>query len=530
MTFAQEPEWSAQVDEAAKVWAREKGPGGVVGVAVDGKIVYAKGFGLANLEHAVPLGPESVMDVGSVSKQFTAMCVLLLEEDGKLQTTDPVTKYVPELPTFGHTVTIDHLVHMSSGVRDYLTLWAMAGWNGIDERSSEDALATMVRQQGLNNEPGSRFIYSNSNYVLLATIVERVSGKPLAAFAAERVFQPLGMAATRFDTDSIVVKSRAQSYAPTALGGWRPMVSALGVVGDGGVLTTVGDLAKWHRNLHENRLGKADPALVAKFAQGVVAAPGSPNYAFGLMVGELQGIKRIGHNGNWLGFNAATMYFPDRKTSVLALGNDGANDCTQIAESVARAVLGLKAEAKAEPQESKLSKEQLERITGTYALPDGRSLTIKLEGEGLKLQVMGQPAFSLLPESASEFFIKTPSVRITFQFEGSSKPVSARLLQGGADLALTPVEPYEATDAELKAWAGTYTSPEFEIPITVRVEGKVLVFDTGDGEPLRVRPASATRVTSPMGSASLTLDASGVARGFVWDAGRALGLRFTKSG
>ncbi|MGE0001913.1 MAG: serine hydrolase [Fimbriimonadaceae bacterium] len=530
-SFAQSPEWAAKVDEAAKPWAREKGPGGVVGVAVDGKVVYAKGFGLANLEHGVPLTPDSVLDVGSVSKQFTAMCVLLLEEDGKLKTTDPVTKFVPELPTFGHTVTIDHLVHMTSGVRDYLTLWSLAGWNGVDERSDEDALASLSRQQGLNNAPGERFVYSNSNYVLLATIVERVSGSSLASFASERVFKPLGMDSTRFDTDSIVVKSRAQSYAPNGFGGWKPLVSALSIVGDGGVLSTVGDLAKWHANLRDNKLGKGSPALAQKFTEGVTVGAGSPNYAFGLIVDELDGIQRIGHNGNWLGFNASTMFFPDRKVSIFALGNDGTNSCAQIAAAAARAVLGrVEASAETPPKEAQLGRPALERVAGTYELPDGRTLTIRLVGDGLQLQVAGQPAFPLLAESATKFYVKAPTVRIDFTFEGPGKPVSGRLRQGPADIQLKPVEPFEAADAELKAWAGVYSSPELEVPIEVQVQGKSLVFTAGEGDPLVVRPSSADKVSSPIGTATLFRDTAGKVRGFVLDAGRALGLRFTKAG
>ncbi|MCC6404352.1 MAG: beta-lactamase family protein [Fimbriimonadaceae bacterium] len=324
LALAQAPGWEAKADDAAKPWDRKDSPGGVVGVAVDGKLVYAKGFGLANLEHSDPLSPESVMDVGSVAKQFTAMCVLLLEEEGKLKTSDDVRTYVPEVATAGQTVTLDHLLHMTSGLRDYFTIWGLEGWNGVDERTEADALATLAKQQGLNYAPGSRFLYSNSNYVVLGTVVRRVSGKPLAEFAKEHIFGHLGMDSTQFDVPGLVKPRRATSYGRGPGGAWVMLSSALDTSGDGGIVTTLGDLAKWHANLLVNKLGKGDAALVGKLVTPAVPEGSPTKYACGIVASELRGERRLGHNGNWLGFNAATLLFPGKKLSVFALGDDSA--------------------------------------------------------------------------------------------------------------------------------------------------------------------------------------------------------------
>lgn len=520
---AQAPGWEARADEAAKAWARAEGPGGVVGVAVDGKVVYAKGFGLASLEHSVPNAADTVMDVGSVSKQFTAMCVLLLEEGGKLKTSDPVTKYVPELPKLYDPVTLDHLLHMTGGVRDYLTIWMLEGWNGTDARSPGDVLDTLARQQALNFEPGTRFLYSNSNYVLLATVVERASGKSLASFARDAIFKPLGMDSTQFDTDGPAVPRRATSYQ-ARIGGFHPMNSALQVVGDGGVLSTVADLAKWHANLLANKLGKADPALVKKLTTPGTP-PGSPlAYACGLVVDSFRGAPRIGHNGNWLGFNAATVLFPDRKTSVFALGNDGRNDCGEIAQKVSEIVLGLPPSVEEDLKPVPVDRAHMERIAQRYALPDGRILTIRLVGDQLKLQVAGQPEFDLHPAAEDAFFIRAPRVLVR------ALAGKVTLKQGDVELELEPVAPYEAGEADLKAWAGSYTSAEVATGIRITVEGNSLKVEYGDGQQLFVRPAMPDRFVSPLGSAVLVRDAQGTVRGFVLDAGRANGLRFVRRG
>lgn len=522
---AQEPPWATKVDEAAKTWAREKGPGGVVGVAVDGKVVYAKGFGLASLEHGVPLTPDSVIDVGSVSKQFTAMCVLLLEEEGKLKTSDDIRKYVPEIPTFGQTVTIDQMLHMRSGLRDYLTIWSLEGWNGVDERDDDDLIATMAKQQGLNFTPGSSFLYCNTGYALLATVVRRVTGQSLARYAKEHIFAPLGMDSTRFDSDPAAVPHRATSYV-RGLGGWQPLASVLDIVGDGGVLTTVADLAKWHGCLLSNQLGKKDPALVRKLMTPGGTA-GETQYACGLVVDALEGVARVGHNGNWLGFNAATMLFPESKVSVFALGTDGSNECSRIADAVAREVLGIQSPEKESLEQVELKPEDLERFAGSYSLPDGRMLTIRLNDATLTLQVEGQPAFPLLAASKTKVFIRSPRVVVTFP-EGPSGEIV--LTQGGAVLPLVRVEPFEPTTGQLEAWSGTYESREIDLRLTLRAEQGRVRIETDKGTSFLARLASSDRLVASVGTVTLVVDAQGKTRGLTFDAGRATGLRFVRTG
>src|SRR4029077_12351485 len=200
----------AAVDEVFSDLTKQGSPGCALAVYRDGKIVYAKGYGLANIEESVTITPQTVFDIGSTSKQFTAASILLLEKQGKLSVNDDVRKYIPELPEYGKKITILHLLNHTSGLRDYLELMTMAGVNIDSVTDDDDALGIIVRQKALNFEPGSEWLYSNTGFFLLSVIVKRVSGKTLAAFAAENIFQPLGMTHTMYrDSHTQLVSNRA---------------------------------------------------------------------------------------------------------------------------------------------------------------------------------------------------------------------------------------------------------------------------------------------------------------------------------
>jgi len=281
-----------KVDQLFAAFEKPGSPGCSVGIIRNSSFVYKKSFGYASLEFGVPLTPESVFYVASVSKQFTAASVVLAAEQGYLSLDDDVHKYLPELPDYGHSVTLRQMLHQTSGFRDFFDLIALAGGKPGDIGSAVDILKLVVRQKRLNNVPGAEWNYSNSNYLLLAEVVQRASRKSLAQFAAENIFQPLGMKHTLFfDDNTLVVPNRAAAYDPGKNGKFLvDWSTSYDLVGGGGLMSTVDDLLLWDRNFSANKLGKG--TLVQQLeSRGVLNDGNQINYAMGLILGEYRGTK-----------------------------------------------------------------------------------------------------------------------------------------------------------------------------------------------------------------------------------------------
>src|ERR1700719_2785708 len=332
---------AAAVDEVFSDLAKPGSPGCALGVYRDGKIVYSKGYGLANLEENVAITPQSVFDIGSTSKQFTAASILLLEKQGKLSVSDNVRKYLPELPDYGKKITILQLLNHTSGLRDYLTLMELAGINTDSVTTDEDALALIVRQRALNFAPGSEWLYSNTGFFLLSVIVKRVSGKTLREFAAENIFTPLGMAHTQYrDNHTSLIADRALAYDPNEKGdGYTLDVSYFEQTGDGAVHTSVEDLLKWDENFYSGTIG--GKIFLAELQEhGRLNSGKVLDYAKGLNVAEYRGLHTVRHGGAWGGYRAELLRFPDQHFSVACLCNVGNAGPTRRARQVADIYLG----------------------------------------------------------------------------------------------------------------------------------------------------------------------------------------------
>lgn len=316
---------AAEVDELFAAWDEPDSPGAAVGVFRDGRIVYAQGYGSANLDYGIPMSPQTVLRTGSLTKQFVAMGIALLAEQGKLDPDDDIREYLPEMPDYGTPITLKHLLHHTSGIREYLTLVSLIGkpeGSGY-VYTPEGLLAMLARQKALNFEPGERYEYSNSGYFLLAEVIARVSGTSAGTFLEEHVFEPLGMDDTRLHDDpDAVIRNRGVGYSPADSGGFRLDILRLEVVGDLGVITSVEDFVKWDRNFYENRLGKGSPELLQ-----TVLTPGTLNdgeridYAWGLRAGRYRGLETIYHSGSAVGYVAYYLRFPDQAFSVVVLSN-----------------------------------------------------------------------------------------------------------------------------------------------------------------------------------------------------------------
>lgn len=349
----------AGVDEVFEDLTKTGSPGCALGVYSDGKIVYSKGYGLANLELNVPITPRSVFDIGSTSKQFSAASILLLEKQGKLSLNDDIRKYIPELPDYGQKITILHLLNHTSGLRDYLTLMDLAGVNIDSVTSDEDALQIIVRQKALNFLPGSDWLYSNTGFFLLSVIVRRASGKTLRQFAAENIFTPLEMTHTQYrDDHTSLIANRALAYDPKEKGaGYGLNVSYFEQTGDGAVHTSVEDLLKWDENFYSAKVGGQD-FLSELQEQGKLNNGKVLDYAKGLRVAEYRGLPTVSHGGSWGGYRAELLRFPEQHFSVACLCNLGTANPSRRARQVADIYLSSLMKPK---EEKKIAEEKREK-------------------------------------------------------------------------------------------------------------------------------------------------------------------------
>ncbi len=329
----------ARIDAVFAPLAKPGSPGCALAIYRDGAIAYERGYGLASLELGVPITPRTVFDIGSTSKQFTAFSILLLERDGKLSLDDEVRRFLPELPVYERPITVRHLLLHTSGLRDYLTLWSLAGVKTESWTTQREAVALVVRQRAANFPAGEEWLYSNTGYLLLAEIVQRASGKSLKDFARERIFEPLGMTHTFYlDDHTQVVAGKATGYEPRERGGFSVDMSNFEQIGDGGVQTTVEDLLLWDRNFYAPRVG--DAALVARAQQTGKLNSGKPlDYAAGLSIGRYRGLPFVRHGGSWAGYRAELLRFPSQRTSVACLCNLGTAGPSRLADRVADIVL-----------------------------------------------------------------------------------------------------------------------------------------------------------------------------------------------
>ncbi|NPD22585.1 serine hydrolase [Corallococcus exiguus] len=460
----------AQVDALFAPWTGLATPGCAVAVSRDGVLDYASGYGMASLEYGVPITPESIFHVASISKQFTAFAMGLLEQEGKLSRDDDIRKYLPELPDSGRKVTLADLVHHTSGLREQFHLLNMAGWRGDDLMTEDDVLWVMARQRGLNFEPGTEWSYNNTGYTLLSVIIKRVAGKSLRAFAEERIFHPLGMLDTHFHDDhSEVVKRRASAYSPRDGGGWRISVPMFDYYGSTSLFTTVGDLLKWEANLLQPRVG--GQALVDWLRTSATLKSGeATGYGAGLTLGTYQGQRTFGHNGADAGYRSSVAVYPDSRLVVAAFCNASTAVPAELVRQVADVYLGTRPAA-VKASTLTVPEPALKELAGVYwsAVTDQ---VLRLEVKDGALRGVGSP-MPLVPVEPGLFRVGDSTEEWRFPAQAARSPREVHVRDTTSAL---PARVYTRVDARLPsasamdALAGQYHSDEVDMTFTVRME------------------------------------------------------------
>jgi CubicO group peptidase (beta-lactamase class C family) len=330
----------ARVDSLFRRWHTPDSPGAAVLVVRNGEVVHARGYGMANLEHGVPIGAHTVFDIASVSKQFGAMAIALLEADGRLSLDDDVRKYIPELHDFGHRITLRHLVHHTSGIRDWPGTMRIGGWSYHDVISFEQILRFAFNQRELNFRPGEAYAYSNTGYNLLAEVVRRVSGMSFRQFTEQRIFAPLGMRNTHFHDDhATVVRNRAESYRPGADGSYFIVPNSLTALGSSSLFTSIEDMARWIGNFDKPVIGGS--AVVQRMHErGVLNGGDTIPYAFGQNVAMSRGLRTVNHSGSWAGYRTILQRYPDEGLSIAIFANTTEMNTGQLATRIAEIYLG----------------------------------------------------------------------------------------------------------------------------------------------------------------------------------------------
>jgi CubicO group peptidase (beta-lactamase class C family) len=482
----------ARVDSIFARWDHVNSPGCAVGVSRNGEMVYERGYGMSNMEYAIAITPKSIFHVASISKQFTAFSILLLEQDGKLSTTDDVRKYIPELPSYGKTITIDHLLHHTSGLRDQWDLLGLSDWRDDDLITEEDVMRVVPRQKELNFEPGDEYLYSNTGFTLLAVIVKRVSGKSLRDFADERIFKPLGMTSTHFHDDhTMIVPNRTQAYQPRRGGGWAISIPVFDTYGATSLFTTVGDLLKWEHNFADAKVG--GQALITKFTTPGKLNDGTPiTYARGVVVDKYRGLLTVGHSGADAGYRADVVRFPDQHLAVAALCNLANINPSQLTRQVAAVYLGGQMspdDTGAGARPVAVAQGELARYAGAYWSPRSEEVR-RFEARGDTLFIRGGAGIALTPVGDGRF---VGPGRQVYRFGVQANAVKELSIEADGQKPRTfdHLVAFAPNAKQLASYAGRYYSDEITTAYDLVVRGDTLVAVSRRGAEYPLQPLSA---------------------------------------
>ena len=538
------PELAAQVDAVFEDTNKPGYPGAALGIFKDGEIIYAKGYGYANLEYDIPITSKSVFRIASTSKQFTAACIVLLEQQGKLNLDDTLDKFFPDFPNYARTITVKQLLNHTSGIRDYLVLSTLAGLGDDDYYTDDDLMQWLVNQEELNFEPGSAHLYSNSGYWLLGQIVKKVTGESMAIYAENEIFKPLGMENTHFHDDHMrIVKNRASGYYPIAEDKFIIAMTTLDMIGDGGIFTTIEDLKKWDDAFYASEILNID--FWKTMTTKTILNDGTENeYAAGLEVGMYDGHKLISHGGAFVGFRAQKFLFPDDHFTVVVLANRGDAQPDQLASRVTDLFLepiemadgvaiddtGLSGDnsafAKALP--IKLSAAALKKLEGDYWSEESQhARKLVVVNDTLTYDRNDGRVTKMVPVAENKLRWVGPNIPIILTLDKTDTPQRFELEIPGQGISkyerFVPLT--KLTAAQLNLYAGDYYSKELDVTYTFKKMDEGLMLFVNGKEFATAEPVIKDRFTV---GGFLSLEFSPNQKEFRAAAGRVKNLKFVR--
>lgn len=495
-------------------------PGCAVGVAEHGTVALRAGYGMADLERGVPVNADTVFESGSVAKQFTAMAILLLAQQGKISLDDPVRKYLPELPDYGASLTIRQVLSHVSGLREWRLVATFSGTpEGTYIFDNQDLLRIASRQRALNFDPGTAYSYTNTGFNIATILIERAlnNGKTFQDFTREAIFEPLKMTHTQWRADfRAVVPNRALAYQLKA-GGWFQDTPVENIIGAGGMLSTVGDWLLWNENFTHAKVGGPE---IVKMQQTPATLTGGKTiaYAAGLTVGSFDGFREVSHGGSTGGYRTWIGRYPEKGVSVAVMCNSAQANPTQLGRETARLWTG--GVAAPNPTPVAADPAALEKLTGMYRkVRDNTVADVRVRDGKLMFDRL-----ALTPVGAAEF----SGDRGNFLFlDGRLNQVTS-----DGDIAYERVEPAHPSDSELTALAGKYDSGETGSTLTVEAKARALTLAIGWNKPIRLRPTfrDAFMMENAGGATSIVFhrDQAGKVIGLSAGDDRVWDLRFTR--
>ncbi len=529
---AQDPP-AARVNSVFSAYDHTNTPGCALGVTRGGHLVYERGYGMANLEYGVPITPRSPFHVASITKQFTAMSIVLLAREGRLSLDDDIRKYVPEVPDFGVPITLRELLHHTSGIRDQWELLDWAGWRDDDPITTKDILDITARQKALNFPPGDQYLYSNTGFTLLAEVVRRVSGQSLRDFTAKHIFTPLGMRDTQVHDDhTALIPGRTSAYVLRDGGGYAVSIPVFDNAGATSLFTTVEDLARWDEDAYTHVVGGEDGWAMMR--QRFVLNDGDTiPYALALLHGRYRGLATIGHDGADAGYRASLLRFPAQHASVIVLCNYGPSDPGALAHRVADLYLARDFTEPPPPRAAtgappSVPARDAARFAGTYesAVTNG-VLRVEPRDGGLVV-ARGPYVLPLTPLGEGRFRVALLGQQVRF-VAAPGQPASSLEQGGGRHPAVyRRVRPATPSAATLAGLAGLYASEELDAEYRIAVAGDSLVLRRRKADDATLRPVDDTTFTAGLRTIHFERDGAGHVTGLRMSGTRVRRVRFRR--
>jgi len=472
------------IDRIFTEWNKTDVPGCALGIIKEGKLIYAKGYGMANMEYDIPNSASSVFRIGSTSKQFTAASIVLLAEKDKLSLDDNLKSLFPDFPDYAKKITIRHLLNHTSGIRDYLQISYLKGLGDDDYYTDDNVMKWLINQTDLNFSPGEEYLYSNSGYWLLGQIVKKVAGMNMAEFAMKEIFEPLEMNSTHFHNDHTqIVKNRASGYVPDNNENFKISMTTLDMIGDGGIFTTINDIKKWDDDYYET-------AVLSKELWNVMTQQGVLNngevidYASGLMISKYKGLKTVRHGGAFVGFRAEILRFPEQKLSIAIFANRGDANPSRMANQVADILLKDKLIENIDKKDKKVKFDitedefQLSQLIGNYEIQPGVVARLSIKNDSLNvLQTWDKSTYNILKVSGNTFQI-SGNENLSFSFSNLKDGFTQTLkvLQVDSETIAARKKEIDNSGINLKDYVGSYYSNELDVNYNFEIENEILFF------------------------------------------------------